>query len=57
MGKLKSHIQDFLESGGDQLGYGWENTPELKDLSMILSNNIPVWEYNGYATEKDYYGG
>jgi len=55
MGKLKSHVQDFLETGGDSLGYDWENLPDLKDLGMVSKHNIPVWEYKGYATAKEYY--
>ncbi len=55
MGKLKSHVQDFLEHKGHELGYDWDNLPELKDFEIVSQNNIPVWEYNGYQTEQDYY--
>ena len=55
MGKIKSHVEDFLEETGNSLGYNWDNLPELKDFDIIRQHNIPVWEYNGYETEKEYY--
>ena len=55
MGKIKSHVQDFLESKGYDLGYDWDNLPELKDFDVVSQNNIKMWEYHGYETEKAYY--
>ena len=55
MGKIKSHIEDFLENGGDALGYDWENLPDLKDFDVVLQNAVKVWEYRGYPTEQAYY--
>tara|TARA_Y100000593_G_scaffold62392_1_gene115586 strand:+ start:5732 stop:5902 length:171 start_codon:yes stop_codon:yes gene_type:complete len=56
MGKISDTIIDFLENGGKILGYDQNNLPDLKDLTIILNNNIKVWEYNG-MTEREFYGG
>ena len=55
MGKIKSHIEDFLENGGNALGYDWDNLPSLKDFEVVLSQGVKVWEYNGCKTEQEYY--
>jgi len=55
MGKIKTHIQDWLDNGGYDLGYGNKSSPELKDFKVIKDNRIPVWEYYGYATEEEYW--
>ena len=57
MGKIKSHIEDFLADGGSDLGYDFDQLPELKDFEIVLKHNVPVWEYKGYETERAYYGG
>ena len=47
MGKLKSHIQDFLENGGYDLGYSETFLPELSDLDYVLDNDVDAWTYEG----------
>ena len=47
--------QDFLEGGGYDLGYDMDNLPELKDMDNVKQDNIQIWEYKGYESEKDYY--
>ena len=32
MGLLKGHIQDWLEEYGYDLGYDWDNLPDLSDM-------------------------
>jgi len=56
MGKVISAAMDFLENGGRILGYDENNLPNIKDLRVIIKNNIKVWEYNG-MTEREFYGG
>jgi len=55
MGKIKDYCQDFLEGGGYDLGYDMDNLPELKDMDNVKQDNIQIWEYKGYESEKDYY--
>ena len=33
MGLLKGHIQDWLEEFGYDLGYDWDNLPDLSDMT------------------------
>ena len=55
MGKIKDYCQDFLESGGYDLGYDMHNLPEMKDMDTIKQQNVKLWEYKGYKSEKDFY--
>ena len=55
MGKIKNYCQDFLESGGYDLGYDMNNLPEMKDMDTIKQQNVKLWEYKGYKSEKDFY--
>ena len=56
MGKIKGFIQEFLDDGGNDLGYGMSSDlPKLEDMSRILKKKIPVWEYLGYGSEEAYY--
>ena len=55
MSKLMNHAQAFLDEVGYGLGYDERNLPELKDIEMVWSHHIHVWEYNG-LTEEEYYG-
>ena len=41
MGLLKGHIQDWLEEYGYDLGYDWDNLPDLSDMD---ANTPPAWE-------------
>ena len=41
MGLLKGYVQDWLENYGYDLGYDWDNLP---DLSEMNENTPPVWE-------------
>ena len=46
--KLKSFIQDFLETVGYEAGYDWDNLPslskmdELMKLDWVVNNKIDV---------------
>ena len=55
MGKIKSYVQDWLERCGDSLGYTLDTAPSVDDMDVIEENNVRVWEYHGYESEKDYY--
>ena len=54
MGRVKSHIHEWLENFGDELGYGWDNVPSFGDLDGVARDRIPVWEYYGYKSEVEY---
>ena len=54
MSKLLQYADYFLENGGKQLGYDEVNMPEAKDIELVLSFQIPIWDYNG-MTEEEYY--
>ena len=55
MGNIKNYCQDFLESGGYELGYDMDNLPELGQMDNIKQQKIQMWEYKGYKSEKEYY--
>ena len=55
MGKANEYQQTFLETVGRQLGYNEDNMPEFKDIEIVMSFRIPVWEYAG-KTKEEYYG-
>ena len=52
--KINSYEQDFLEQLGRELGYTENDMPEIKDIEIVKTYHIPVWEYNG-MTKKEYY--
>lgn len=54
MGKLLQYADYFLENGGKSLGYDEKNLPEASHIEMVLSFQIPIWEYNG-MTKEEYY--
>ena len=41
MGLLKGHIQDWLEEYGYDLGYDWDNLPDISDM---VANTPPATE-------------
>ena len=45
MGKIKEHIQDWLEEYGYSLGYDIANAPELDDLDWVANDDIDAKEY------------
>ena len=45
MGRLKSHLQDWLDKYGHKLGYDMSNAPELPDLWWIAEGNIEADDY------------
>ena len=51
MGKIKSHIQDFLEEGGYDLGYSMDYLPELGDFKYVVKENIDAQEYKAKRAE------
>ena len=53
--KVKARMQEFLEDIGYKLGYNQDILPKLKDMDIVEKNNIPVWEYMGYRSEKSFY--
>tara|TARA_R100000808_G_C2114199_1_gene127345 strand:- start:403 stop:582 length:180 start_codon:yes stop_codon:yes gene_type:complete len=56
MSKIKNAIDNFLDSGGEHLGYSEYDLPDIDDFDTILRNGVKVWEYHG-KTEIEYYGG
>tara|TARA_R100000656_G_C3891299_1_gene116638 strand:+ start:237 stop:434 length:198 start_codon:yes stop_codon:yes gene_type:complete len=55
MSKMGDYAQEFLEDAGYSLGYDENNMPEFKDIEIVRTFNIHVWEYKG-LTEYEYYG-
>jgi hypothetical protein len=53
--KVNSYGQRFLEEMGRGLGYSEDDMPEVKDIEIVRTYHIPVWEYNG-MTKEEYYG-
>ena len=45
MGKLKSVVWDWMEETGFDLGYDWDNIPDLKEWGWISSKRITLTEY------------
>jgi hypothetical protein len=56
MSQTFNYAQDFLDSGGYQLGYSEYDLPDLDDMKGVLQHNVKVWEYRGFS-ERKYYGG
>ena len=54
MSKISDYEANFLESMGRDLGYDSDNLPEYKDIELVITYNIPVWDYNG-MTKEEYY--
>ena len=54
MGKIADYQEYFLENGGRKLGYDENNMPEMKDVEVVMTFHIPIWDYNG-QTEEEYY--
>ena len=52
--KVNSYGQTFLEEIGRELGYSEDDMPEFKDIEIVRTYHITVWEYNG-MTEEEYY--
>ena len=46
MGKIKDYCQDFLESGGYDLGYSMGYLPELSEFKTVLRNQIDAQDYS-----------
>ena len=42
MGLLKGHVQAWLENYGYDLGYDWDNLPDLSDMNK---DTPPAEEY------------
>ena len=53
--KLKNAVQDWLDDYGYALGYSWDNLPTMKDFSVVATNSIRAFEYNGHESERSYY--
>ena len=54
MSKISDYEANFLESIGRDLGYDSDNLPKIKDIEIVITYHIPVWEYNGMAKEEYY---
>jgi len=54
MSKVEDYGKHFLENGGRNLGYDEDNMPKVKDIEVVMSLHIPIWDYNG-KTEEEYY--
>ena len=45
MGRVKDHMQDWLEEYGHKLGYDMKNCPNLEDFWWIVDNHVDAEEY------------
>lgn len=45
MGGMKNYAMDWLERGGDQLGYEISHLPALSDFDLVLQENVTADEY------------
>ena len=45
MGKVKGHLQDWLEEYGNALGYDMTNVPDMGDFWWIVENNVDAETY------------
>ena len=52
MGKMKNHLQDWLESYGYRLGYDISNAPELPDLWWVAESSVDAQTYWGGKDEE-----
>ena len=57
MSKTKGYAQEFLDNVGYQLGYSEDNMPEFKDIDVVWTHRVPIWEYKGMTEEEYYWGG
>ena len=54
MGRLKSAVWDFMDECGTDLGYDWDNIPDLSYWSWIKSKKIPIDKYKEqYAKDRE----
>ena len=45
MGRMKSHIQEWIETHGWELGYDMGNVPDLDELDYVVENKIDAHTY------------
>ena len=45
MGKIKNALWDWLEDTGRDLGYDWDNYPDISEWNNIKNNKITAKEY------------
>ena len=45
MGRIKSHLHDWLEEYGYELGYDMSNAPNLQDLWWVADGGVDAEEY------------
>ena len=57
MSKTKGYAQEVLDNVGYQLGYSEDNMPEFKDIDVVWTHRVPIWEYKGMTEEEYYWGG
>ena len=55
MSRIKNKMIDFLEDKGYKLGYHEGLMPKIADINIVSVNNIEVWKYMGYRSEKSFY--
>tara|TARA_R110002020_G_scaffold213630_1_gene420517 strand:- start:1141 stop:1437 length:297 start_codon:yes stop_codon:yes gene_type:complete len=53
--KIQDKMMEFLENKGYELGYHENLMPHINDLDIVAKNNVQVWEYMGYRSEKSFY--
>ena len=45
MGRMKSHIQEWIDTHGWELGYDMGNVPDLDELDYVVENKIDAHTY------------
>ena len=56
MSKIKDFAHDFLEQSYElDLGYDWDNLPNINDFNAIIEHKVKQEEYFAYdeITERD----
>ena len=54
MGKIKNHLQEWLETYGYRLGYDISNAPDLPDIGITPLNLAIQDEYKSDCPVKSY---
>ena len=50
--EYEMRLSNFLDNGGEELGYTREDHPELSDFEDVLINEIPLEKYKELISEE-----